>query len=363
MNVLVLLGSHWSDLEHVPTRWHQVVRRWTQRSDIDSLDVVDFPRLRPGGARVDRQQSWLPGVTSWRCRVPVLRRRRTLDAVGWQRAARALRDALPAAPDRRRVVVATTPVWAPLLPAIQGYARVGFDAYDDWRALPAVRSIAARVSAGYETATAADAVTFGSPELAARLSVELGLAGTVVRNGVDLDSFRSPGPAPDQLPTEPFAVYVGMVQERVDLDLLIATTKVLPTVVAGPLDAPVRARLESAGVVCLGPVAPALVPGLLHRAAVGIVPHVVDALTMSMDPLKVYEYRAAGLPVVSTPVAGSDLDGVHVVRNAADWTDTVRRAATGGRINPTSLRDWDDVATELFEIHVGTQTLAVTHER
>jgi hypothetical protein len=82
-----------------------------------------------------------------------------------------------------------------------------------------------------------------------------------------------------------------------------------------------------------------------------------------MDPLKVYEYRAAGLPVISTPVAGSDLDGVHVVTDPTQWADVIRRAVAGGRIAPTSPRDWDDVATELFRIHVGTQTLAVTHER
>lgn len=359
-DVVVLLGSLWADLEHVTTRWHQVARRWAQRSDVGSLHVVDFPRLRPGAARLERQDSWLPTVTAWRCQVPVLRRQLTLDGVGWQLAARALRDTLPTSGDRRRVVVATTPVWAPLLPAIRGGARVGFDAYDDWRALPAVRTIAARIGAGYASAQVADAITIGSPELAQRLASDVGLTGTVVRNGVDVNAFRSPGPAPENLPVRNFAVYVGMVQERVDLDLLIATTGAMPTVVAGPLDDRARERLEEAGVICLGAVSPALVPGLLQRAAVGIVPHVVDALTLSMDPLKVYEYRAAGLPVVSTPVAGSDLDGVHVVADPSTWADAVRQAAATGRRAATSLRDWDEVATELFELHVGTQTLAVT---
>ena len=360
VDVVVLLGSHWSDLEHVTTRWHQVVRRWAQRPDIDTLHVVDFPRLRPGAARMERQPSWLPGVTAWRCQVPVLRRQLTLDGVGWQLAGRVLRDALPGVTGRRRVVVGTTPVWAPLLPAIRKHARLGFDAYDDWRALPAMRDIIDRVSAGYGSAHAADVVTIGSPQLAARLLSDLGLTGTVVRNGVDVAGFRSPAVAPQNLPAEPFAVYVGMVQERVDLDLLIATTKALPTVVAGPVDDAARRQLEEGGVTCLGAISPSLVPGLLQRASVGVVPHVVDALTTSMDPLKVYEYRAAGLPVVSTRVAGTDVNGVHVVDDPSLWASSVRLAVAAGRSAATSIRDWDEVAAELFELHVGTQTLAVT---
>jgi len=363
VDVVVLLGSRWADLEHVPTRWQQVVRRWANRADVHSLHVVDFPRLRPGAVQVDEHASWLPGVRAWRCRVPVLRRRLLLDGSGWLRAARGLRAVVPLSPERRLVGVAATPVWAPMLPAMRGWSRVGFDAYDDWRALPAVRTIADRVTAGYDAARAADAVTVGSAELAARLAADFDLTGSVVRNGVDVEAFRLPGAFPGNLPTEPFAVYIGMVQERVDLDLLVATTQALATVVAGPLDDAARHRLEAAGVICLGAVAPALVPGLLQRAAVGIVPHVVDALTTSMDPLKIYEYRAAGLPVVATRVAGSDLDGVHVVDSHAHWADAIHRAEAEGRSAARSLRDWDDVANELFEIHVGTQTLAVTHER
>jgi len=35
-----------------------------------------------------------------------------------------------------------------------------------------------------------------------------------------------------------------------------------------------------------------------------LVPHVVTPFTDSLDPIKLYEYQAAGRPVVATPVAG-----------------------------------------------------------
>jgi hypothetical protein len=49
------------------------------------------------------------------------------------------------------------------------------------------------------------------------------------------------------------------------------------------------------------------------------VPHVVTPFTDSLDPIKLYEYQAAGRPVVSTPVAGfRDLDDELVTVAAAD---------------------------------------------
>ncbi len=47
-----------------------------------------------------------------------------------------------------------------------------------------------------------------------------------------------------------------------------------------------------------------LVPGYLQHADVLVVPHLVTPFTDSLDPIKLYEYRAVGRPVVATPVAG-----------------------------------------------------------
>src|SRR5207245_6267817 len=43
-------------------------------------------------------------------------------------------------------------------------------------------------------------------------------------------------------------------------------------------------------------------PAYLGAADAGIVPFVVNDLTHAIHPLKVYEYCAAGLPVVATPM-------------------------------------------------------------
>ena len=60
-------------------------------------------------------------------------------------------------------------------------------------------------------------------------------------------------------------------------------------------------------------------PGLVAACDVCIVPHVRDELTATMDPLKLYEYAAAGKPVVSTvPSPNPALAGQAVIALGAE---------------------------------------------
>lgn len=134
---------------------------------------------------------------------------------------------------------------------------------------------------------------------------------TLVPNAVDVGSYRVPAPRPADLPEGPVALYVGTVHsDRMDLALCEETARGvsgrgrLVLVGPAPLSPAERSRLEAAGVVLLGPRDRTLVPAYLQHADVLVVPHVVTAFTDSLDPIKVYEYRAVGRPVVSTPVAG-----------------------------------------------------------
>ena len=134
---------------------------------------------------------------------------------------------------------------------------------------------------------------------------------TLIPNAVDLDAYRLPRLRPVDLPPGPVALYVGTVhRDRIDLDLCAATAQALAgtghLVLVGPapLAAPDREQLDRAGVVLLGARPADEVPAYLQHADVLVVPHVVTPFTDSLDPIKLYEYRAVGRPVVSTPVAG-----------------------------------------------------------
>ena len=67
---------------------------------------------------------------------------------------------------------------------------------------------------------------------------------------------------------------------------------------------------------------------------VGIIPHRIDPYTASMDPLKLYEYLAAGLPVVTTRVAGTEAlsEQVEIVESADEFVAACHRAWVRGKV-------------------------------
>ncbi len=185
-----------------------------------------------------------------------------------------------------------------------------YDITDDWllaRRTPAEHARLAR-DEGVLMERCAEVVVC-SPGLAATKGVARPV--TLIPNAVDVASYRTPRSRPADLPEGPVAVYVGTVHtDRVDVDLCLATATALGArgrlVLVGPAPLPpeARQRLVEAGVVLTGPRPRDEVPGYLQHADLLVVPHVVDAFTDSLDPIKLYEYAAVGRPVVSTPVAG-----------------------------------------------------------
>ena len=362
-HVLVLLGSRWAALEDQATRWREVLVRWrAERPDL-RLTLIDWPSLSgrallPGGAPlVSIGDSWLDGTRLLDVRVPGLSRPTPLDDRSWRRVAAAIADHLDGPVD---AAVSANPLWNAVLPHLE-VGRTGFDAVDDWRGHPVAARAGVRVEEGYQVAAGLDVRTANSARLADRLARDYGLDATVVPNGVDVQAFQDPGAeAPAGLPGGRFAVYLGVVQERVDVELInaVAAQSGLPVVVAGPASPEDTARLERAGATVLGPVPHRQAPGLLRRASVGLVPHHVNEFTTSMDPMKLLEYLAAGLPVVTTPlpgmaqlssrvlVADGPAEFVHAVREAADL-ERLRGADPG-----VADRDWSTVARRLFSLHV-----------
>ena len=151
----------------------------------------------------------------------------------------------------------------------------------------------------------------------------------LIPNAVDVEPYRSRQSRPADLGEGPVALYLGTAhRDRVDVDLLVLTALHLGRAVGGtvvlvgpaPLPRDDLTRLQAAGVRVLGPRPSSTVPAYLQHADVLIVPHVLTKFTASLDPIKAYEYRAAGRPVVATKVPGFvDSPDPHV--RAVDATD------------------------------------------
>jgi glycosyltransferase involved in cell wall biosynthesis len=184
---------------------------------------------------------------------------------------------------------------------------------------------------------------------------------TLVPNAVDVDAYQAEAPRPTDLPRGPVVLYVGTLhRDRLDVDLSAELAQGLrgaaTFVLVGPvaLDTADQTLLTDAGAVLLGAREHVTIPAYLKNADVLVVPHVVTDFTDSLDPIKVYEYLAAGRPVVSTPVAGfRELDRAHAtVVESADLPAAVSKALTDTPATATlaTVPSWGERALSMREV-------------
>ncbi len=195
-------------------------------------------------------------------------------------------------------------------------AQAGIDA-DSFRA--AERRFAAR----------ADLVLASAPALESRMRT---LSSNVLYapNVADTELFATalaPGPldsALAALPT-PRVVFTGaIVQTKLDFDLLIALARARRAwsfALVGPIG-PGDPRTDVSGLAAepnihlLGARTYSELPAVLRGADAGLIPYARNELTGSIFPMKVYEYLAAGRPVIATPLPA--LEGIAEVATAPD---------------------------------------------
>lgn len=128
-------------------------------------------------------------------------------------------------------------------------------------------------------------------------------------NGVDIDNFLDKNPPiPEEYSAlkKPIAVYVGAMRYWSDHDLINYLTEALPNVtfvLIGP-KADIQKKLyPRPNLHLLGPKPFKDLPGYLYHANLGIIPfnraqH--PELVNAVNPLKLYEFAACGLPIVAT---------------------------------------------------------------
>jgi glycosyltransferase involved in cell wall biosynthesis len=131
-------------------------------------------------------------------------------------------------------------------------------------------------------------------------------------------------------------VYVGALDSWFDWRTIQALARALPEVqllLAGPIRMDVSWARGFTNILLPGAVDPEEVPRLLCESDVGIIPFVDSPLTRSIHPVKLYEYFAAGLPVVA-----SNLDEIRrigspavLARSEAEWVEGVQAAWAGHR--------------------------------
>ncbi len=272
-----------------------------------------------------------------------LRREYPTSIAGMERAAGAF-DRIARRAARRMGLVEPAVIIAN--PLLAGFAElkwagpVTFFAADDWLAYepqrrwwPAYEESFARVR---ERGRRVAAVSTAALERIAPTG-----PSAVIPNGIDPAEWLGVAAQPPSWvigTRRPLLVYAGTLDSRLDVAALLELAQRMPDahiVLVGPLlDAPHLEPLGTAGNIEIRPpLARAEVIALIRAADVGLVPHRDNALTRAMSPLKLYEYLAAGLPIVASDLAPMrNVDAsVLVVASGEGYAPTVEAALTRGR--------------------------------
>ncbi len=189
-----------------------------------------------------------------------------------------------------------------------------------------------------------------------------------VLNAADVEIFNQALDPDLPLPADMAAIpaprlgVVGMHDSRLDLDALEAIAQADPSwqiVLIGPVKSGQvdEARLRPwPNIHLLGEKARANLPGYLKGMAVALVPYKANELTRNIFPLKLFEYLAAGLPVVvgGLPELRRFVGVIGVADGPSDYPRLVQRAIAedgpdkrASRVSLAAENTWDHRVEEI----------------
>lgn len=187
----------------------------------------------------------------------------------------------------------------------------------------------------------------------------------LLAHGVNVDAFLDAEPSGTGIPADlgsPVIGFLGAISPWVDLDLIGDVADHFPeatVLLVGPVDTDETEldRLRTRPNVALyGPVSFKHVPGVMKCFDVGIIPFARSPLMDSVNPLKLLEYLAIGLPVVSTPMGDiEEIDGaIGIGVDSESFIRCIEKSLQSGkadslvrkRIELARQRSWRAVASE-----------------
>lgn len=362
-----------------PSSCQHIVRRLLRRNRVLWAETIGMrapaPTLRDARRAIEKLASWaLPArggageketglaVVSPKSlpynHVPLVRR---LNAAIMRRdvlrAARRLGMARP-------IVVTTFPNTADLVGALGESLHVYY-CVDDFTRWPGVRGeVIARMED--DLLRRCDLV-LATSEALVEGKRRAGVEPYLLEHGVDYEHFAaarvteetSSAPSPERTPVVGF---FGCLSPWLDYELIVRAASLRPGwkfVFVGPADTDVSALAALPNVRLVGPVPYERLPEQAAAFDAAIIPFRVDDLTRSVNPVKLLEYLACGLPVVSTwmPAVERLGDAVAIARGSEEFVARLDEALRGdsperrrARREIARLRSWTVVAERFSEL-------------
>ncbi len=194
----------------------------------------------------------------------------------------------------------------------------------------------------------------------------------LVRHGVDVEHFAQALNPHVQRPEElhglsgPIVGFFGLIHHWIDTHLLVEVSCALPDVhfvLLGQAFGKLRHLRRRANVHLLGRKPYAHLPAYCAAFDVGILPFQCNDFTRFVNPIKLREYLAAGLPVVSTPLPEAEVfvPDVTIARSprafAAACRSAIEHSSIEERVRRSSAvadETWNQVVQRLSAIVMDT---------
>ncbi len=191
----------------------------------------------------------------------------------------------------------------------------------------------------------------------------------LVPNGVDVAHYAAVDNTRRADTQAPVFGYTGSIHaDRVDTDRVLDLARAFPqgrVVLIGPnmLSEAQTSKLRAQPNIELrGAISYAQIPQAMSQFDVCVVPHVESAFTESLNPIKLWEYLAAGKPIVSTNLAGfrdfpalcriasSRDDFLAACREAAQEAASDNASQVAARQAEASNNSWTKRVDQIVEI-------------
>lgn len=164
--------------------------------------------------------------------------------------------------------------------------------------------------------------------------------------------------------TKPTIGYIGVIDERIDMDLLQNSAKILPEydfVMIGPLAKITEDDLAKAeNIHYLGMKDYDDLPNYLKAMNITMMPFALNDATRFISPTKTLEYMAAGKPIISTAikdVVRHYSDCISIVNSAEEFKDAVTKIKNHSEEkrnkkyeNILQKTSWDNTASEMIKL-------------
>ncbi|MBA3767515.1 MAG: glycosyltransferase [Acidobacteria bacterium] len=201
-----------------------------------------------------------------------------------------------------------------------------------------------------------------SAELLYQSKSQLNPNTVLVRHGVDYMHFRRALDPETVVPEElarlphPRIGFFGLIADWVDLDLMAYVARAFPTgsvVFVGKSITDISALEQLPNVHFLGRKPYADLPAYCKGFDVAVMPFRINELTLNANPLKVREYLAAGLQVVSTPIPEVEVLGLCRIASTPEAFVREIEAALAEGPGPNAERS-EAIRSESWESRVET---------